>query len=68
MRTTVKFNVTFESLIEVITSLDLEKKHQIQEILEEDLIEQDPQVLEEIEEARSAYNRGDYQTIEEYIA
>ncbi len=75
MMTTVKNNVHFESLIAVITSLDLEKKYQILEILaeqifeaEEDLIQQEPQVLEDIEEARSAYHRGDYQTIQEYIA
>lgn len=73
--TTVKFNIPLESLIEAIKSLDLEKKHQLLEILEnqifeaeEDLIEQEPQVIDEIEEARSAYQSKDYQTIQEYIA
>lgn len=73
--TTIKFNVPFESLIEAITSLDLEKKHQLLEILEdqlfeaeEELIEQEQQVLEEIAEAKVAYHKGDYQNIQEYIA
>jgi hypothetical protein len=73
--TTVKFNIPLEPLIEAITSLDLEKKHQLLEILEgqffeaeEDSIEQEPQVIDEIEDARSAYQRKDYQTIQEYIA
>ena len=72
--TTVKFNVPFESLIEAITSLDLEKKRELLEILEdlvfesEESLEQEPQVLAEIEEARKAYQVGDYQTIQEYIA
>ncbi|MCL1466287.1 hypothetical protein [Argonema galeatum] len=73
--TTVKFSVPFESLIEAITSLDLEKKRQILEILEdllfeaeEESIEQEPQVIAEIEAARKAYQMGDYQTIQGYIA
>ncbi len=75
MMTTVKFNVPFESLIEAITFLDLEKKHQLLEILEDQLfeaeensIEQEAQVIDEIEEAKKAYRKGDYQTIQEYIA
>jgi hypothetical protein len=35
---------------------------------EEDLIEKDIQVIAEIEEARKAYQKGDYKTIQEYIA
>ncbi|MBE9227531.1 hypothetical protein IQ264_19055 [Phormidium sp. LEGE 05292] len=72
--TIVKFNVPFESLVEAITSLDLEKKRELLEILEdlvfesEESLEQEPQVMADIEEARKAYQRGDYQTIQEYIA
>lgn len=72
MTKTVRFQVPFESLIEAIASLNLEEKRQLLEILEEhifaaeeDLMEQDPQVLAEIEEARKAYHDGDYQTIHE---
>lgn len=73
--TTVRLQVPFESLIEAITSLSLTEKHQLIEILEqqvleaeEDLIEHRPQVLTEVAEARKAYENGDYQTIQEYIA
>jgi hypothetical protein len=34
---------------------------------EEESMENDPEVLAEVEEARKAYQIGDYQTIQEYI-
>lgn len=70
----VQIQIPFDSLIEAIASLDLEKKHQLLEIIEdlvfeaeEESIEQNPQVLDEVEEARQAYQKGNYQTIQEYI-
>ncbi|UUO16762.1 hypothetical protein [Dolichospermum heterosporum] len=73
--TIVNLQMPFESLIAAISSLNLEEKHQILEFLEEqlledeeDLIEQNPQIMSEIAEARQAYQNGDYQTIQEYIA
>ena len=73
--TVVNLQIPFESLIAVISSLNLEEKHQLLEFLEEqlledeeDLIEQNPQIISEIAEARQAYQNGDYQTIQEYIA
>jgi uncharacterized protein with ParB-like and HNH nuclease domain len=74
MPATVKLQLSFETLIEAISSLDLEEKQQLQEIIEqqifeeEDEMEQNPQVLAEIAEARKAYQDGDYQTIQEYVA
>ena len=75
MPATVKLQLSFETLIEVISPLELEEKQQLKGIIEqqiveaeEDLMEQDPQVLTEITEARQAYQEGDYQTIQEYIA
>jgi len=72
---TVNVSISFESLIEAVTSLNLEQQRELVEILEdkifeaeEDEMENDPKVLAEIEEARAAYKRGDYVTIEEYIA
>lgn len=63
-----------ESLIEAITLLNVEVRRKLLEILEdqifeaeEDSMENDPQVLAEVEEARKAYQIGDYQTIQEYI-
>jgi hypothetical protein len=74
MTKTVQIKIPFESLIEAIKCLDLEKQRQLLEILEdlvfeveEDLIEQNPQIIAEVEEARQAYQKGDYQTIQEYI-
>ncbi|QGZ91287.1 hypothetical protein [Microcystis aeruginosa] len=70
----VRMQVSLESLIEAITSLNVEGKRKLLEILEdqifeaeEDSMENDPQVLAEVEEARKAYQIGDYQTIQAYI-
>jgi hypothetical protein len=75
MTAIVKVQISFESLVEAIESLDLEAKLKLREILdeqifeaEEDLMENDPTVLAEVEAARKAYQAGDYQTLEEYIA
>jgi hypothetical protein len=75
MPATVKLQLSFSSLVEAISSLDLTEKQQLQDIIEqqlfeaeEDTLEQDPQTLAEIAEARQAYQNGDYQTIQEYIA
>ncbi|TRV11689.1 MAG: hypothetical protein EWV41_05255 [Microcystis wesenbergii Mw_MB_S_20031200_S109] len=70
----VRMQVSLESLIEAITSLDLGVKRKLMEIIEdqifeseEEFMENDPEVLAEVEEARKAYQIGDYQTIQEYI-
>jgi hypothetical protein len=70
----VRMQVSLESLIEAITPLNVEVKRKLLEILEdqifeaeEDSMENDPEVLAEVEEARKAYQIGDYQTIQEYI-
>ncbi len=71
--TVVNLQIPFESLIAAISSLNLEEKHKLLEFLEEqlsedeeDLIEQNPQIISEIAEARQAYQNSDYQTIQEY--
>jgi len=73
--TVVNLQIPFESLIAAILSLNLQEEHKLLELLEEqlledeeDLIEQNPQIISEIAEARQAYQNGDYQTIQEYIA
>jgi hypothetical protein len=72
---TVRLQIPFESLVDAISSLGLEEKRRLWQLLdeeitqaEEDLLEEDPTIKAEIQEARSAYKTGDYQTIEEYIA
>jgi hypothetical protein len=73
--TIVNLQIPFESLITAISSLKLEEKQKLLELLEEqlledeeDLIEQNTQIMSEVVEARKAYHNGDYQTIQEYIA
>jgi hypothetical protein len=72
---TVQLQIPFEALVDAISSLGLEEKRRLWQLLdeeitqaEEDLLEEDPTIKAEIQEARSAYQTGDYQTIEEYIA
>jgi hypothetical protein len=73
-QTTVKLQIPFASLVEAIASLELEEKLQLWQLLEaeiadaEDLLENDPVVQAEVEDARRAYQQGDYKTIDEYIA
>ena len=71
---TVKLQIPFESLVDAIASLGFEEKRRLWQLLDEeiaqadeDLLEQDPTVQAEIQEARVAYQKGDYQTIEDYI-
>ena len=70
----VRMQVSLESLIEAIATLDLGVKRKLMEIIEdqifeseEESMENDPEVLAEVEEARKAYQIGYYQTIQEYI-
>lgn len=72
---TVQLQIPLESLLNAISSLGLEEKRQLWELLEaeiaqaeEDLLEQNPTIQAEIQEARNAYQAGDYLTIEQYIA
>ncbi|RME34879.1 MAG: hypothetical protein D6793_08040 [Thermoflexia bacterium] len=71
----VRIVVPFDSLVESVLSLGPQEKLRLWRILyeqiaqwEEELLEEDPVVRAEIQEAREAYLRGDYVTIEEYIA
>ena len=74
MITTIQVDISFDSLITAIKSLDLSQKHQLLEILEDQIfedeaeLEEDPRIIAEIEDARQAYQRGDYQTIQDYMA
>ncbi|MBE9231651.1 hypothetical protein IQ231_08105 [Cuspidothrix issatschenkoi LEGE 03284] len=73
--TTIKLQIPLESLIEAITSLSLGEKQKILEFLQadlideedDDLIEENPQIMKEVADARKAYQNGEYQTIQQYI-
>ena len=73
-QTQVKLQIPFASLVEAIASLEYEEKLQLWQLLEADIADaedaflNDPVVLAEVEDARRAYQQGDYQTIDEYIA
>lgn len=70
----VKLSIPFESLVKSLNLLNFNEKYQIWELLEkqiggfeEKLFEDDPSVQSQIQEARAAYQSGDYMTIDEYI-
>jgi hypothetical protein len=72
---TIQLNIPFDSLVNAITALDIEEKVKLLNLLEteisqleEDELEDDPTVLQEIEEARIAYRTGEYQTLGQFIA
>jgi hypothetical protein len=74
-QSTIKLQIPFESLIEAIFCLDIEQKQQLWAILneemaiiEDDLEENNPSIQAEIQEAKEAYQTGDYITLEEYMA
>lgn len=69
----VKLSV--EALAEAISSLDLEEKRQLQEILEQKIFEDeeaayedDPKTLAEIQAVQDEYAVGEYLTYDEYLA
>lgn len=72
--TTVNVSITFESLVKAIESLSLEEQQKLREILEDKIFaaeeewENSPEILAEVEEAKRAYQTGDYQTIEDFMA
>ena len=70
----VELMIPFESLADCIEKLSIEDKIRLCELLEEqlaqaeeDILEQDPIIQSEINEARKAYKAKDYISIDEYI-
>jgi hypothetical protein len=75
MAATVKVQISVESLIEAIDSLNLSEQRQILEILEqkifeaeEELYEDDAETIAEIQAVRAEYEAGEYQTLDDYLA
>ena len=71
----VELSIPFDSLVDSVTKLHLRDKFRLWELLdeqmadvEEEMWDEDPVVQAEIQEARAAYQAGDYVTIDEYIA
>lgn len=74
-RVTVQVSVPIESLLAAVAQLSLEDKRRLWETLdqeimdaEDELLERDPALRAEIEEARAAYEAGDYVTFDQYFA
>jgi predicted hydrolase (HD superfamily) len=67
---TVKVDISFQSLLEAISSLGIAEKHQLWELLEAELFpdEDSPEDIAEIQAARADYKAGDYMTFDEYKA
>jgi hypothetical protein len=68
---TVKINISFQSLLEAILSLEMAKKHKLWEILETELFSDEddsPEDIAEIQAARADYKAGDYTTFDQYMA
>ncbi|BAZ16647.1 hypothetical protein NIES4071_85250 [Calothrix sp. NIES-4071] len=74
MTAIVKLQLSLEALAEVISSLNLEEKRQLQEIIEqqifeaEALYEDDVETQAEIQAVRAEYAVGEYATMDEYLA
>ena len=68
--TDINISVPFKSLISSVRRLRYEEKIElldvIEEQLEEELLTRNPIIKQEIDEAREAYEVGDYVTLEEY--
>jgi predicted CopG family antitoxin len=75
MTTTINLKIPFESLSEVINSLDLSQKQHLLEILEQQIFEEeeasyqdDNETLAELQKIRAEYQSGDYVTLEQYLS
>ena len=71
----VNLKIPFDSFIDSVSNLNPQEKHKLWKLLneqieqtDEELLEGDPEVQSEIKEAREAYEKGDYITIDEYLS
>ncbi len=68
-QSTLKIDISFQSLKTAISSLGIAEKHQLWELLEAELFPDDedsPEDIAEIQAARADYKAGDYITFDEY--
>ncbi|MEB3190955.1 MAG: hypothetical protein VKL42_11490 [Snowella sp.] len=72
--TTINLSVSFESLVTAIRSLTWNEQQELLKLLEEQIFESEeawedsPEIVAEIQQARQAYQAGDYQTLEEFMS
>jgi uncharacterized protein YjbK len=68
---TVKVDISFQSLLEAVSSLGIAEKHQLLEFVEAELFpdhEDSPDDIAEIQAARNDIKSGDYTTFDRYTA
>jgi hypothetical protein len=68
---TVKVDISFQSLLEAVSSLGIAEKHQLLEFVEAELFPDDedsPDDIAEIQAARNDIKSGDYTTFDRYTA
>ncbi|MBD2604783.1 hypothetical protein H6G81_09655 [Scytonema hofmannii FACHB-248] len=70
----VQLQLSLEALAEAISSLDLEEKRQLQEMIEQQIFEaeealheDDAETQEEIQAVRAEYSLGESMTMDEYL-
>ena len=66
---TVKIDISFQSLLAAISSLEIADKQKLLELLEAELFPDDedsPEDITEIEAARADYKAGEYTTFHQY--
>ncbi len=72
--TTINLSVPFEFLVTAIRSLTWNEQQQLLKLLEDQIFESEeewensPEIVAEIQQARQAYQVGDYQTLEEFMS
>ncbi|PZO44706.1 MAG: hypothetical protein DCF17_03530 [Shackletoniella antarctica] len=74
MTTTISLQISLDSLIQAVSSLDLEAKRHLLNIIEQQIFEaeedsyiEDSETKAEIESVRLEYQQGDFVTIDDFI-
>ena len=74
MSTTISLQISLDSLIQAVSSLDLEAKRHLLDIIEQQIFEaeeasyiEDPETKAEIEAVTLEYQQGDFVTIDDFI-
>jgi hypothetical protein len=74
MTTTISLQISLDSLIQAVSSLDLEAKRHLLDIIEQQIFEaeeasytEDSETKAEIESVRLEYQQGDFVTIDDFI-
>ena len=74
MTNTINLKISFESLAEVIDSLDSPQKQQLVEMLEQQIFEEEAsyedneETLAELQKVRAEYQSGNYVTLDQYLS